>query len=365
MSEDSAIGLVLSGGGARGAYQIGALRALAEHLQQTGEELGICMGASVGAINCVLLSECLHRGFDNAVVVLDQMWSRRTLANTFSGSLTLSFFRSVKASLMQYLAPGPTSTKFSIFDPTPLRNEIQDRLEAERELQPDGPHSSLQAVGLMATMEGSARKPLLILWSRNGEVSDQQLAGSSFEVFHVKRLRSRHAFASAALPWVFPPVELGLEDEERQMTLVDGGIADNIPIDPAVRLGASKLVVIDTSGKRWWNEALNRPSHSRDPWELDPDPDTHCHLPDEMIYLEPERPFGPVLRDVVGKSTRDRIHALGPVWPLYKLLCYKLGEEMAFETLSYAVVHSDYTRELIARGYSETKTRLIQRTAVD
>ena len=208
----------------------------------------------------------------------------------------------------------------------------------------------------MTTLEGLSRKPLLILWSKSGELPPEIFAGATFEVFYTKRLRNRHAFASAALPWVFPPVEL--DDMGNNVRLIDGGIADNIPIDPAVRLGATSLIVVDTSGKRWWNDALNRPHHSLDPWELAAKSESHCMMPDHMTYVEPAKPFGPVLREVIGKSVRERIHALGPIWPVFKMLCLKMGEEMAFETLSYGVVHSGYIRELIRRGYDDTQARL-------
>ena len=351
-------GLVLSGGGSRAAYQAGALRALQESHGSSSFPFSVIVGSSIGAVNGVMFAAALRRSFSEAVKTITELWQERTFENTFGGPLTLTLLRSIRVGFLQYLSPGPKPTTLSIFDPAPLRRRMDETLFEYGGAQVEDHHPDLHAIGVMTTREGDERKGLLLVNSRT-ELSPKMLKGISFGVHYVNHLSSSHAFASAALPSVLPPVEITADAGD--VRLVDGGISDNIPVDPAVRFGATDVTIIDTSGKKWWCDRYNKPHYSRDPWELPVPPGTYCLQPKKFLELIPSTGLGAVLKVALGNSTKDYIRAFGPTWPIYRLLRNQMGEELALETMSYAVIYPPYLQALIDLGYEDTKRTLWQK----
>jgi len=351
-------GLVLSGGGTRACYQVGALKAIRDYFEKDDLKFSVITGSSIGAVNTLVFSASLRHGLNNAIANLESVWRERTYRNTFEGSPSVSFMRSIKLAALHYFSPGPDSSSFSVFDPTPLINRVDLAIREAGGLNLETRPDWLKVVGVMTTAELQQRKGLFIVSSRQ-ELAPEALYGSSFDLHYVKNLTAAHAFASAALPSVLPPVQLSLETG--QVQLVDGGIADNIPIDPAVRFGATSVIVVDTSGRKWWCDHQNVPHYSRDPWETISGVGTFCINPGIVLELRTQGPIGPLLRDSIGRSTSEYIKALGPTWPIFKILTHKLGNEVAYEIMSYAVVHPAYIDALIEQGYNETMRVLAER----
>jgi len=230
-------GLVLSGGGSRAAYQVGALKALAPFLEKEGSKrhFKVVVGSSIGAINGLIVSACLKDGLTQTIDQLETIWRRRNFRNTFLGTPSQAFFRAVKMAVIQYMSPGPNATSESIFDPTPLMSEVDEVLAQHGGLSPDARDPSLESVAVMTTIEGAQRKPLIFL-SSHKPVPLENLEGASFDICNVRELHAKHGFASAALPSVLPPVDLDVEGEK--VRLVDGCISQNIPsVDPIWHLG--------------------------------------------------------------------------------------------------------------------------------
>ncbi|RMG39433.1 MAG: hypothetical protein D6719_13395, partial [Candidatus Dadabacteria bacterium] len=146
------VGIVLSGGGSRAAYQVGALRALAPYLKFGADPITVVVGSSIGAVNGLILAACLRDGINEAVITLENLWRKRTFRNTFSGSPSTAFFRAVKMAILQYMSPGPNPTSDAIFDPTPLMREVDDAIRYHGGLLPEQRHSDLEAVGVMTTV---------------------------------------------------------------------------------------------------------------------------------------------------------------------------------------------------------------------
>ena len=351
-------GLVLSGGGARAAYQVGALKALLPFLAGEHNPFSVIVGSSVGAINGLILGACLKKGMASTVAQLEQMWRVRTFRNTFAGSPSRALFRAVRMAILQYLSPGPRATDAAIFDPNPLMAQVDEILRTNGGLLPENRAAGLHAVAVMTTMEGPERKPLLFL-SAPHYPSAKDLEGASFAVCSVPDLSAKHGFASAALPSVLPPVELDVEGGT--VRLVDGGISQNIPVDPAVRLGAQRVIVLDVSGRDWWLDRNNQAQDTRPQWEVPATPQTFCMLPPEKLALRCRRPLGPLLKEIVCASRSKFLAALGPVWPVYLLLSRRLGEEIAYEAMSYVALDGEYLEALIERGYNETLMVLQER----
>lgn len=103
----SPLGIVLSGGGARAAYQVGALRALVPFIESSGVTPSIIVGSSIGSVNGLVLSAGLSRGYFHAVELLQELWIERTYRNTFTGSPSQAFVRAIRIALTQALSPGP------------------------------------------------------------------------------------------------------------------------------------------------------------------------------------------------------------------------------------------------------------------
>ncbi|MCI5066486.1 patatin-like phospholipase family protein [bacterium] len=356
------LGLVLSGGGSRAAYQAGALKALIPYLEKHPDKISIVIGSSIGSVNGLVFAACMEQGLEHAATQLQKLWRTRTFKNTFAGSPSTAFLRAMKMAFLQYMSPGPGPTQDAIFDPSPLMQEVDEVLRRHGGLHPKNRLPSIESVGVMTTVEGTERKPLLFL-SSHKEISPEYLTGASFELYQVEELTARHGFASAALPSVLPPVEIDDRDGNT-FRLVDGGISQNVPVDPAVRLGAERVIIIDISGRAFWLDQYNEAHDSRPSWEVPAGLATFCMRPPETFVIRNQQPFGPILKEAVGRSTRKFLQALGPTWPVFRLLKNRLGEELAYEVMTYVALDPDYIHGLIERGYQEAKAMLKQHHAL-
>ena len=352
----SKTGLVLSGGGSRAAYQVGALRALSDFLIKSSppgqkQPFNVIVGSSIGSINGLIAAACLKNGLPCALEVLDQLWKERSFRNTFRGTPTSAFFRAVRMAVLQYMSPGPNPTNRAIFDPSPLMEKVDSVIKEHGGLAPKDRDQNLEALGVMTTVEGKQRKPLLFL-STAEPVHKDVLLGASFEIAPRETLSAKHGFASAALPSVLPPVEL--DTERGKVRLVDGGISQNIPVDPAVRFGAQKVIIVDVSGRNWWLEHYGESHDTRPTWEVPAEDKTFCFRPPDTFVARCQKPLGPILKAAVGGTTTRFIKAVGPLWPVFSVLRKKMGEELAYEVISYVALNQDYIHGLIEAGYNET-----------
>ena len=357
-SNQSDIGIVLSGGGVRAAYQAGALKALSQVLEKDLDHTSNILGSSIGAINGLVLGACMKEGFQHAVTTLEAMWRERTFNNTFSGSRAKAFLRALRIAAKQYIDPGPHSSNLAVFDPEPLRMRIDKELELHGGLSPERRSPALKSIGVMTTMEGDTRKPLVFL-SSHAPLSEEEMHGATFDVCYVPELTSKHGFASAALPSLLPPVEI--DTGNGTVRLIDGGICQNIPVDPAVRLGSHRIIVIDISGRTWWFDRYGEPHDTRPSWEVPAEADTFCLRPPLTLTIKNASALGPFLRQAVGSSRKRFMDACGALWPFFVLVKNKLGEELAYEVMSYVALDPEYLNALLEVGYHDTMAIIRQR----
>ena len=348
---ESNLGIVLSGGGVRAAYQAGALKALGQVIGKDLDRTSIILGSSIGAVNGLVVAAGLKTGFNHSVQMLDDLWRERTFANTFSGSRARAFLRAIRIAAQQYLAPGPHGSSFTLFDPEPLRQKLDAAIQANGGLTPEGRATTLKSVGVMTTLEGKMRRPLLFL-SSHQKISPEQMVGTTFDVCYVNELTVKHGFASAALPSILPPVEI--DTERGRVRLVDGGISQNVPVDPAVRLGAHRIIIIDISGRSWWFDRYGEPHDTRPTWEVPSESDTFCLRPPQTLTIRNQHALGPLLKAAVGGSHKRFMNACGALWPLFTLVKAKMGEELAYEVMSYGALDPEYANALMEQGYHDT-----------
>lgn len=224
--------LVLPGGGARGAFQVGVLRAIAEMLPHGAPNpFPVISGTSAGAINSIVLASKARR-FRVAVAELENVWGHFHCDHVYrTDSLTM-----LKSSLHWFaaivLGGNLVGAPKSLLDNSPLRSLLSRNVRFPR-IQTAIDDGHLRAVAITAAGYGTARStsffqaaPGVSKWSRTRRVG---VRGS---------LNLDHLMASIAVPMIFPPVNIGGE------YFGDGAMRQATPLSPAIHLGADRLLVI-------------------------------------------------------------------------------------------------------------------------
>jgi NTE family protein len=246
---DPTLALVLSGGGARAAYQVGFLRYLATKYPDLSP--GILTGVSAGGIIASYLAS--HQGrFIEAVEGLTPIWRGLRIDEVFHvdpGNLTARVVR-WGVRLVSGGVPGAPAAR-SLVDTSPLRRLLTRTLDAA----PDGTLTGVtrrisegrtRAVALTASSYTTGQS---VTWVQGHSASrvltwegpQRETVGGPLQVDHV--------MASSALPFFFPAVEIG------GAWYGDGGIRLTAPLSPAVHLGARKIIAVSTRYPRSRNEA--------------------------------------------------------------------------------------------------------------
>jgi len=230
--EDIKTALVLPGGGARGAFQVGVLKALAEMLPPgCVNPFPIISGTSAGAINSIVLASKARR-YRVAAAELERVWGHFRSEQVFrSGSLTMlksSLHWLASIVLGGYLVGTPRS----LLDNSPLRALLSRNVRFPR-IQASIDAGLLHAVAVTAAGYSSARSTTFYQattgtrsWSRTRRAGVRQA------------LHLDHLMASIAVPMIFPPVSIDGE------YFGDGAMRQATPLSPAIHLGADRILVI-------------------------------------------------------------------------------------------------------------------------
>lgn len=237
-------GLVLTGGGARAAYQVGVLAALAQIRRDCGVWGGVnpfpvIAGTSAGAINAAALA-CGADDFDGTVEQLVTLWENLHADNVYrsdsfgvirTGARWLTMM-SVGWAIARWRKAKPRS----LLDNSPLR-ELLERAVPIHKLNRMLLDGHMQAL----SVSGSS-------YSSGLHVSFYQ-AIKDFEPWErTQRIAVRtplsisHLMASSAIPFIFPSVSLNLDGQNEWFG--DGSMRQNAPISPAIHLGAERVLVV-------------------------------------------------------------------------------------------------------------------------
>jgi NTE family protein len=223
---------VLPGAGARGAYQIGVLKAVASLLPHGAPNpFAVITGASAGAINAAVLAG-RSTNFERAVGDMEHVWANfhaDQVYRTDNWTMLKSSLRWFAAVVFGGLG---VANPHSLLDNAPLRALLERNVRfggIARAIE----HGQLDAVAVTASAYTTARsvtffqgRPELKPWSRVRRIG------------RPARLGIEHLMASAAVPFVFPPVRIGNE------YYGDGSMRHRAPLSSALRLGADRLLVI-------------------------------------------------------------------------------------------------------------------------
>jgi NTE family protein len=229
------IGLVLPGGGARGAYEAGALSVLIPALEARGERVEIVCGTSVGGINAAVVAAVAARPAAEQAQVFLERWRSVRKSSVISPVIGIGTALGLLRLAGEVLElPGMRAA--SLLDPSPLARSLDGWIDWDA-LHANVAGRLVHAVCVVAT---SLERGLPVGFVESAEKPPR----SDREIHYVHtRLEGQHVRASAAIPLLFPPVEvtapLGASGH-----YVDGATRLNAPIAPALALGAERVIVV-------------------------------------------------------------------------------------------------------------------------
>lgn len=225
-------GLVLTGGGARAAYQVGVLSAISKFVPRNhGIPFPIISGTSAGAINTTALAcyaSCFHLG----VKKLEWVWKNISTNHIYHSDPVRVFSHITKGMMASFQADYANKTARSLLNSAPLRELLNSVVDFKR-IDKNILQGYLSAVSVTASS-----------YSSGDSISFYQSQENISPWFRAKRrgessqINSEHLMASAAIPLVFPSVKI------RNEHFGDGSIHQLSPLSPAIHLGADRLLIV-------------------------------------------------------------------------------------------------------------------------
>lgn len=226
-------GLIMTGGGARAAFQVGVARALYEILGNKKNLFDVITGNSAGAINATYLA-ANSENWDVATHNLSELWMRVKPQNIYDlRTRTISDLglKWVSGTVLGGLTPKGSSINH-LLDTSPLENLANREIDFAH-IQENIIRGNLHGLALSTTNYNSGSNVVFY----QGEESIKDWTRSDRFSYRTE-LGVEHMMASAAIPFFFPPIKIG------ESHYGDGCIRQTTPLSPAIHLGAQKLVAI-------------------------------------------------------------------------------------------------------------------------
>lgn len=226
-------GLILTGGGARAAYQAGVLKAISEQFPGFDYPFQIVCGSSAGALNAVGIAAG-GEIFRHSIEQVESLWLNLSSRKVYHSDYW-SVAKNMGAFVKAFMAGDGIDIPGSLFDCSPLRKLLESEVDF-KQLNYNIKHNDIKAVSVTCSGYRSGQSvsffqgdPELEAW-----VSGQRLGVRT-------KLTIEHLMASSAIPTLFPPVKINRE-------YFGDGVARNMaPLSPAVHLGADRILIVGVS----------------------------------------------------------------------------------------------------------------------
>lgn len=376
------IALILSGGAARGAYEIGVLKALLPELQKAGGIKIIC-GTSVGSINACFLASLIHLPVEKIIEGLEHYWLILKREHVFVENWAHAGLRSFLGSLRL----GQPDFQ-GLLDNTPLKRILENEVNWDQ-IRKNIDDELLYALTVTATSVSSGRS--MVFYESHNPNCINVIPTESHTRFVPDKITATHALASTSIPIFFKSEYLKFSDHnvEHGDWFCDGGLRQNTPLSPALTLGADALVIIglhfteerfspasekpgllqnvgkllnalfldhirfDTQRLNMVNEILEsiddpallhrindtRARRGKRPWKVIPD-----------LFVFPSKPISDIAEEIWDKYPEVRKSFRTLDW-LFKL--GNLQGHLRGDLLSYFFFNPQYSKALIDLGYQD------------
>ncbi|WDE01270.1 patatin-like phospholipase family protein [Thalassomonas actiniarum] len=259
--KDSKNALVLTGGGARAAYQVGVLTAIAKFVPRNhGIPFPILAGTSAGAINTTGLAcyaSCFHLG----VKKLEWVWKNLKTNRIYHSDPLRVFGNISKGMLASFQADYATKTARSLLNNAPLRDLLNLVVDFKR-IDANILRGYLDAVSVTASSYSSGDS--ISFYQSERAIPPWHRAKRRGQV---GKINSEHLMASAAIPMIFPSIKLQTEH------FGDGSVHQLSPLSPAIHLGAERLFIV----------GVEQPKEPRHAMENNPHPPTSATIAGHML----------------------------------------------------------------------------------
>lgn len=358
--------LILPGAGARGAYQVGVLKAVAELLPADSPcPFTILSGTSAGAINAAVLASRAG-SFVKAVGEMEQVWAAFSADQVYRTDVLTMLKASLRWFATIVLGGLGKHNPISLLDSSPLQDLLRKHIHFPR-IDRAIRRGQIEALAVTASAYTSSRSVTFFQchgdapsWSRTRRIGRPTM------------IRVEHLMASAAVPFIFPPVRIGTE------YYGDGSMRHRAPLSAAIHLGAERVLVVSVRDEH--------PDPEPTPGD-EPGPPSLAHLAGYMLdslfmdglYGDLERITrinlildqlgttglrGPIanLRRIdsmvvlPGEDIRNFAERHAGELPLpVRILLKGLGATSrdGRQLISYLLFESGFTRELIDMGYKD------------
>ncbi len=225
-------GLVLSGGGARAAYQVGVLKAIADICPKGGKNpFPVICGTSAGAINSAALA-IYGENFRDAIHRLLHIWRNFRTEQVFRADATGVTVSGAHWLLAMMLGGLGKHNPASLLDRRPLIQLLEKYVPCER-IQPSIDAGVLESICITASSYSQGKS--IIFYHSDQEITPWKRAR---RFGRPDQISNAHLLASSAIPFLFEAVKLGDD------YYGDGSMRQTAPISPAIHMGANRILVI-------------------------------------------------------------------------------------------------------------------------